>query len=124
VTKRMPRKIATGLPSCRKMTRGPCPVGVAFGRLLNGRAGGQVLRVFLQSGLNCWFPLPGSGRREVGRLFCRFVMREGCRGPDTNVVRMVTIGQACSAGRKNLRCVSHELALNSSPGPRLTPLSG
>jgi len=32
------------------------------------RAGGTDLRVFLRSGLNCWSPLPGSGRREAGPL--------------------------------------------------------
>jgi len=43
--------------------------------LHNCGAGGAVHRVFLQSGLNCLCPSPGSGRREVGGLFCGVVRR-------------------------------------------------
>ena len=37
---------------------------VARGLLLNWRSGGPNLRVSLQLGLNCWFPLSGSGPRD------------------------------------------------------------
>jgi hypothetical protein len=32
--------------------------------------------------MNFWFPLPRSGRREVGRLPRLLVVRGGCRGPE------------------------------------------
>ena len=40
-------------------------------------AGGADLRVFLRSGLNCWFPLPRSGQRDVGRRLRLLVVRRG-----------------------------------------------
>jgi hypothetical protein len=34
----------------------------------SGGPGGADLRVFLRCGLTFWFPLPGSGRREVKQM--------------------------------------------------------
>ena len=43
--------------------RGRCSALTCHGSgiLLNWRSGGPDLRVFLQSGLNCWFHLPACG---------------------------------------------------------------
>jgi hypothetical protein len=52
--------------------------------------GGPDLRVFLQSGPNCWSPLPGSGRREAKQLLCLHVVREKCRGNGTLMELWIT----------------------------------
>ncbi len=58
------------------------------GLLRNWRSRGPEHRVFLGSSLNFWFPSPGSGQREGGRLSHLLVVRGGCRETGSHVVRM------------------------------------
>ena len=48
--------------------KGFLPGATPNGLLLNWRSGGADLGVFFRSVRSFWFPSPGSGPREVGRV--------------------------------------------------------